>query len=61
MPEKDAEDTIKNRRIARRMMNEAASKGDAIAGMSEAMEYLASPFFLGVDEDEDDSDLAVFP
>lgn len=55
------DDTMQNRRLARRMVNEAASKGNPIAGMLEALESLAAPFFLGVDEDPDDSDMDVYP
>jgi hypothetical protein len=55
------DEIMKARRIARKRVNDAASRGDPIAGALEALEHLAEPFFLGVDEDPDDSDLGVFP
>ena len=55
------EETMANRKIARKAVNDAASKGDPIAGALEALEHLASPFYLGTDADSDDSDLGVFP
>jgi hypothetical protein len=59
--EVDIDDIMRNRRIAREAVNRAASRGDKLCGMLEALEHLAQPFFLGVDEDPDDSDLQVFP
>jgi len=58
---RDIEEIAASRRIARRMMNEAASKGDALAGMAEALEHLAEPFYLGDEYNDDASDLEVWP
>ncbi len=62
-PEKigDIDDTMDNREIAKRMSSDAVSRGDAIAGGLADLENAASPFFLGVDEDEDSSDMDVYP
>ncbi len=55
------EETMNNRRIAREAANDAASRGDPIAGQLEALEFLAAPYYLGLDSDENDEDLDVFP
>ena len=62
-PEKLAQidETMRNREIARKIASDAASKGDPIAGALAALENIAAPFYLGIDSDEDDSDLDVFP
>lgn len=57
----DIDDTMRNRRIARKQAGDAASRGDPVAGMLSEMENVAAPFFLGVDEDPDSSDLDVYP
>ena len=55
---KRIEDTKANRRIA---MQRAMESVDPIAAQLKELEIIASPFFLGLDEDADDSDLNVFP
>ena len=55
------DDTMNNRKIARRLAGDAASHGDPIAGMLAELENVAAPFFLGVDEDHDSSDMDVYP
>lgn len=55
------EDTMKNREAAVRMARDAAARGDSLAGMLSELERSAAPFFLGIDEDPDDSDMDVFP
>lgn len=57
----DYEETLANRRVAIQMAREAALRGDPLAGSLAALELMAEPFFLGIDEDEDDSDLDVYP
>jgi hypothetical protein len=57
----DLDETMRNRKAAMEMAREAAFRGDPLAGSLFALEHLAEPFFLGVDEDPDDSDLDVFP
>ncbi len=59
----DIDHTMNNRRIARKLMGDAASKGNDLAGAMAELEVLASPFFLGIDEDEDEdsADLDVWP
>lgn len=59
--DEDAEETICNRKIAVRMAREAAGRGDSLAGMLSELERSAAPFFLGLDEDPDDSDMDVWP
>ncbi len=54
-------ETSRNRAIARKRANDAASRGDPIAGAMEALEALAEPFYLGLDSDANDEDLDVFP
>lgn len=57
----DIDETMLNRRLAMRNAQNAASRGHDLAGMLGEMERLASPFFLGMDEDADSSDLDVYP
>lgn len=57
----DIDEIIENRKIARRMASDAASKGDPIAGALAELENIAAPFYLGIDADENPDDLAVFP
>jgi hypothetical protein len=60
-PHQGTEETIKNRRIALEMTNKAAMRGHGICAALFALESFAAPFYLGLDEDPDDSDLDVFP
>ena len=46
---------------AMKRISDSASKGDDLCGMLMALENDAAPYFLGVDQDDDDSDLAVWP
>ena len=55
------EDTMRNRCIARKLVNDAASEGNPIAGQLEAFEHLTTPYYLGLDSDPDASDLDVYP
>ena len=55
------EETMQARKNAVFLYRLAASRGDSLAGMLANLEGLASPFFLGIDEDGDDSDMDVFP
>ena len=55
------DETMKNRSIARRMVNDAASAGHPLAGAVEALENLAASYYLGLDADENDEDLDVYP
>ena len=55
------EETIQARKNAVFLYRLAASRGDSLAGMLANLEGLTSPFFLGIDEDGDDSDMEVFP
>lgn len=54
-------ETLRARKAAVKMAREEASQGDPLAGMLSNLELLASPFFLGIDEDADDSDLDLWP
>lgn len=60
-PERDAYDVMRARRNAVQMARDAAARGDPLAGMLSELERAASPFFLGIDEDPDDSDMHVYP
>jgi len=53
-------ETVAARRDAIAMARDAASRGDSLAGMLSELERLAEPFYLGIDEDPDDSDLGCF-
>ncbi len=57
----DIDDIMENRRIAVNRTRNAASKGDPIAGSLVNLEMSANMFFLGIDEDEDDSDMCMYP
>jgi hypothetical protein len=57
----DIEEIMQARKIAMDMVRDAALRGDPEAGSLLALEALAEPFFLGVDEDPDDSDMDVWP
>lgn len=57
----DIDETMKNRKIARKLAGDAASQGDPIAGALAELENIAAPFFLGVDEDPNSEDLDVYP
>jgi len=61
MDEIDHDDVIANRRIAVQWANDAASRGHPLAGALASLELASSPFYLGIDEDSDDSDLQVWP
>ena len=55
------EDIMANREIAVEQMHELASRGHDLAGMCVELELAASPFYLGLEADDDDSDLMVYP
>lgn len=58
------EETIANRKIALRWARDAASRGDPLAGSLSELERHASESMPGWEfaiDDEDDSDLDVFP
>lgn len=55
------DDVIEQRKIALKMVRDAAAKGNAIAGMLSELERYAAPFYLDVDGDPDGSDMDVFP
>ena len=57
----DIDETILNRKIARKLAGDAASKGDPIAGALAELENAALPFYLGVDADENSEDMDVYP
>jgi hypothetical protein len=57
----DVSDVFEARKKAIQAASDAASAGDPIAGMLADLENLAQPFYLGLDCDEDDSDLWVWP
>ncbi len=57
----DIDTTMENRRIAGQSASDAAARGEPTAGQLADLENLATPFFLGVDEDEDSSDMDVYP
>ena len=57
----DIDETIANRKLARKLAGDAASKGDPIAGALAELENIASPFYLGVDSNENSEDLDVYP
>lgn len=61
MNDDDANETIENRKIAVRAMRDAAARGNGLAGAALEIEAIAEPYFLGFDEDEDGTDLDVFP
>jgi hypothetical protein len=47
---------------ARKIAMQAALESDSpLAAQLKELEILASPFFMGLDEDLDDSDICVFP
>jgi hypothetical protein len=54
----DIDDILEARKIAMKMVKESDC---TLANELLALEFLVSPFYLGIDEDNDDSDLAVFP
>lgn len=54
----DLDEIMEARRTARQMASEVG--GDLVGRLAD-LELLAIPFFLGVDEDEDDSDMDVYP
>ncbi len=60
-PDDDVDETTANRKVARKMASDAASRGDPLAGALADLENLAQPFYLGLDADDDSSDLDVFP
>lgn len=57
----NCEDIVKARKVAMDMACDAAFRGDSLAGSLMALEHYAEPYFLGLDEDEDDSDMDVWP
>lgn len=57
----DIDEVIRNRQIAKKMASELASKGNPIAGMLAELENAASPYFLGIDANENTEDLDVMP
>lgn len=57
----DIDEVMRNRQIAKKMASKLASKGNPIAGMLAELENVASPFFLGIDADENAEDLGVTP
>lgn len=54
----DIDHIMEDRRKAVKAMQ---SSNNPLADSCMALELLAAPFFLGIDEDEDDSDMVVWP
>ena len=54
----DIDDIMAARRIAVKL---AITSNDPLCGLLAQLEIMASPYFLGIDEDVDDQDLGVWP
>ena len=57
----DMGNIMRAREIVMKRVRDAAAAGDSLAGSLLDLEITAAPFFLGTDEDPDDSDLGVWP
>jgi hypothetical protein len=57
--EGDIEEIVDARRTAMRLVHEHGD--DPLNGLLLSLEHLAEPFYLGLDEDQDGTDLDVFP